>query len=89
MTCHIIIQYAKLSLFQNMQNYYIIENDQVLYIKHSMRKIMGNSEDNYDEIEYISSNFLEINPQILNKIDSKTIKKSISTLIYNYKIGAN
>lgn len=84
-----IIQYAKLSLFQNMQNYYTIENDQVLYIKHSMRKIMGNSEDNYDEIEYISSNFLEINPQILNKIDSKTIKKSISTLIYNDKIGAD
>ncbi|KAK8840795.1 hypothetical protein M9Y10_027617 [Tritrichomonas musculus] len=71
-----IIQYSTLLLSYKINQSGQIKNDQVLYMKSQVRKILKNS-DEQEEIHYIQEHFCEIDPYILNEIDFKTIEKAV------------
>ena len=80
-----IIQYLSCLLLDKINQNDSIKNDQVLYITTSIKNIMKDTSSNQCEIDYIKNNFYEIDPNILNEIELKTIEDSIIEIDKNDK----
>lgn len=54
-----------------------IKNDLILLIKLEIKRMMNDTNDLKEEIDYLSQHFIEIDPYILNQIDLKVIENAI------------
>lgn len=74
-----MIQYLNNLLLSNIKKTDSIENDQVLYIRTEIKKIMKDTKTEV-EVNYIKDNFNEIDPCILNEIEIKTIENAVQKI---------
>lgn len=72
-----IIKLAFLLLLNKIKESKGIKNDLILLIKLEIKRMMNDTNDLKEEIDYLSQYFIEIDPYILNQIDLKVIENAI------------
>ena len=72
-----IIKLAFLLLLNKIKESKGIKNDLILLIKLEIKRMMNDTNDLKEEIDYLNLYFIEIDPYILNQVDLKVIENAI------------